>query len=468
VVFWGSGWTTSGTSNDAVVSNYLLHMYFGLGQTKFDSWSTITSQYTDSTGRPAFGSSVLANTVIDTSAPPATVRPQDIAAEAAAGAGHFGVAPGSASDNAQIVVAFQSGQCFGDGFAGSCGKLASSGYCAWHTNLVSNSGTAFLPFTNLPWQLDAQSGCGAGLVNGSNGALDGWSLAAGHEYAETVTDPVPNTGWVDTADNVSGGEIADKCAFAGLPFGLHDPIGNLTLPIGTQNNKVVTAPFAMQSLWSNSANRCVFTSAPQLSVAKPATQKSTIGISVSLQIKASTNTHSPSTFKASGLPTGLSISSSGKITGKPSVTAGTFTPKVTVSDYAKTVSVTFTWQVTSTAGQVTGPGSKCLDVASGLTTSGTKIDLWSCLSQARQKVTFNFSGELAVVGKCVTLANANGTALTLQPCNGASNQVWKRTSSGEYVLKANVKCLTAPKTANGTQLVIAACANASSQHWSLP
>jgi serine protease len=468
VVFWGPGWNTT-NSDESTVENYLLGMYHGLGQTKFDSWSTITSQYADSTGHPAFpGTTVLAGTIIDVSTPPSNVSPSDIGAEAAAGAGAFNIVPGNASDNAQIIVASDTGTCFTDGFGGNCGTPRSSGYCAWHTNLVATSGNAFLPFTNLPWQLDAGSGCGAGFVNGSRGALDGWSMAGGHEYAETVTDPVPNTGWVDTADRVSGGEIADKCAFGGRPFGLHDPIGNITLPIGTSNGKTVTAPFAMQSLWSNAANRCIMTASPQLTVTKPATQRSTIGSSVSLQIIAPTNTHSPSTFKASGLPPGLSINSSGKITGKASVTAGTFTPKVTVSDYAKTASVTFTWQVASTAGRVTGPAAKCLDVASGATTSGTKIDLWPCLSQSRQKVIFNFGGELAVVGKCVTLANTTGTALTLQTCMSTSNQVWRRTSSGEYVLKTDAKCLTAPKTTNGTQLTIATCQNTSSQHWSLP
>jgi hypothetical protein len=162
------------------------------------------------------------------------------------------------------------------------------------------------------------------------------------------------------------------------------------------------------------------------------------------------------------------VSASAFITGKPSVTEGTFTPKVTVSDYAKTVSVTFTWQVTSAAGQVKGPSSKCLDDASGKTANGTRIDLWGCLNQSRQKVTFNYSGELAVVGKCVTLASSRSTTLTLQPCKATSNQKWKRGSSGEYVLAANGRCLTAPRTSNGTQLTVAACKNSSSQHWSLP
>ena len=43
----------------------------------------------------------------------------------------------------------------------------------------------------------------------------------GHEYAEMVTDPAPVTGWIDALDETgstaSGGEIADKCVWAGSP-----------------------------------------------------------------------------------------------------------------------------------------------------------------------------------------------------------------------------------------------------------
>ncbi len=91
----------------------------------------------------------------------------------------------------------------------------------------------------------------------------------------------------------------------------------------------------MQSLWSNAAGRCLLTSAPGLMVATPGTQKSTLGASVSVQVRASSNTGTALTYKASGLPAGLSVgSTSGKITGKPAITAGTFSTTITVSDYA--------------------------------------------------------------------------------------------------------------------------------------
>jgi serine protease len=464
LLLWGPNWGKSNTNANAV-ANYLAAFYYGLGQTAYDSWSTITSQYTDATGHPTFGGPVLNPTIYnDATTPPAMVTPNDVAAEAAVVPSQPGFTDAA---DAQVIVAFESGVCFSDGFGGNCGTPQTSGYCGWHAAATSTTSTAYLPIINLPWQLDAGRGCGANFVNSGNaGLFDGWSLTGGHEYADTIPDPEPPTGYIDTADengsNASGGEIADKCAFGGLPFGVKDPYGDITLSIGTNS----TYPFAVQSLWSNSAGRCVMTTNPKLSVTTPATQKSTLGKAVSLQIKATTNTGVQS-YKATGLPPGLSINAgTGKITGTPRVTAGTFKPNVTVSDYAKSVVVSFAWQVSSAAGPVHGYASKCVDDYFGHTSNGNKIDIWSCTGKAQQKITFAANRELQVLGKCITGGN---TAL-LEPCKAAANQTWTRQSNGEYVLAANRKCLTDPSNSknNGTGLTLAACKNTANQHWSLP
>ena len=44
-------------------------------------------------------------------------------------------------------------------------------------------------------------------------------MVAGHEYAESITDPFPDSGWYDSNDNVSGGEIGDKCAWGAGNWG---------------------------------------------------------------------------------------------------------------------------------------------------------------------------------------------------------------------------------------------------------
>src|SRR5258708_24439953 len=114
------------------------------------------------------------------------------------------------------------------------------------------------PPTPLPYQLDAGILCGENMVNaGSAGTYDATSLDAGHEYAESITDPFPDTGWIDLADTVSGGEIGDKC-------------GNVATDL-----RLTTGVFAMQGLLSNAAGRRLMAHNP-LSLARPGGQASGI------------------------------------------------------------------------------------------------------------------------------------------------------------------------------------------------
>ena len=68
--------------------------------------------------------------------------------------------------------------------------------------------------------------------------LDGVTIVEGHEYAETLTDPYPSTGWIDS----SGQENGDKCAWVKLGQG------------ASQNITLSTGSFAVQSTWSNAYN----------------------------------------------------------------------------------------------------------------------------------------------------------------------------------------------------------------------
>jgi serine protease len=245
VVFWGPTWKTD--TGEEAAANYLLSFYQGLG-TSSDTWSTITSQYADASGSPVFSGSVFGASMVDTSTPPASVTDANLADEAASAALSFGI-PDTSDD--QVVVASQSGTCFSDGFVGSCGTPATQGYCAWHSNTSFDNSNGEISFTNLPYQLDAGFSCGEDWIN-SGGTYDGFSTVGGHEYAEAVTDPFPSSGWIDNSDNVSGGEIGDKCAWAGSGWNGSDPAGDVTLSTGT---------FAMQSLWDNASSRCLMSSA---------------------------------------------------------------------------------------------------------------------------------------------------------------------------------------------------------------
>ena len=458
LLFWGPDW-----SNTSPVFNYMYNFYSGLGVVPDDTWSAITSQYTDSSGAPSFGSSVFEGAWIDSSTPPDPVTQQDLADEA----GGFATSQGITDlADAQIVIASQSGTCFSDGFIGSCGEVNSSGtYCAWHSYTFGGGLSGDLSYTNLPYLLNAGDHCGENFVNsGSAGTDDGFSMVGGHEYAESITDPEPDTGWTDPADTISDGgepgEIADKCVWGGENWGKlgSDPYGDVTLSTGS---------FAMQSLWSNAAGRCVLTTAPVLDVSTPGTQTSTLGRKVSFQVHASTNTGTPLTYSATGLPDGLSISSStGKISGTPGVTAGGYLPRVTVSGAAGSRTVSFGWYVSSKPGAIKGYASKCADDYRNRKRNGNKIDIWQCDGLARQRITFAPSGELKLAGKCIT---ASPGKAVLETCLGTAVQLWTRRSDGEYVVRSG-DCLTDPGKSkkNGTQLRVETCTKAAGQRWSLP
>ena len=211
LVFWGNQWDSDSNG----VESYMSNLFGGLG-TSQDSWSTVTSQYTDSSGRgPSFGGPVLGGSwVDDASAAPASASAADIAAEANVAASHFGVS----GDNVQIDVLSPSGTS-PDGFP-------NTGFCAWHDY------NGNVPYTNMPYVLDAGSSCGADSVQGP---LDGFSIVNGHEYAETATDPEPSSGWVAS----DGEENGDLCAWQNL--------GAINLPTGS---------FAMQPTWSNAVDGC--------------------------------------------------------------------------------------------------------------------------------------------------------------------------------------------------------------------
>jgi serine protease len=322
LLFWGPDWSSS----DPVLL-HLISFYQGLGAAG-DNWSKVTSQYGDGTGHPSFAGSVYAQAYQDTSTPPNPVGSADVAAEADALASQPGV---TVTGNTQIIVVSQSGTCFDSedgGFAGSCGTPQPTGYCAWH------SYDGVVSFTNLPYQLDAGIGCGENFINsGSAGTLDGFSIVGGHEYAESITDPTAGDGWWDFSDPF-GGEIGDKCVWGGIPFGIPDPDGNVHLSTGS---------FAMQSLWSNAAHKCVMRD--KLTLTHPPNMTTIKGRLVNYRMHAVSSIGSKLTWAITGQPTGLHITSGGLITGRPTRVA-VFHVKVTVHDAAGSSAVaSWVWTI---------------------------------------------------------------------------------------------------------------------------
>lgn len=264
LLLWGPRWTAaSGTAPTAY--NRLYAFLHGLGQPR-DTWSTVTSQYTDGSGSPAFGRPVLAAAGIyqDRGVPPSPVTAGDLAAEVRAVAIAAGI---SDFADSQVMVALQPGTCYTPAtgvngaaipvFAGSCGKAKATGSCGWHSD--TTVGGSFLAYSVLPYELDAGKTCGADRVNpGATGQYDGFTMVAGTEFADTVTDPF-GTGWYDPSDAVTPGEIGDKCAWDGKRPGHSAPRGDISLPV-VVGKAIDDFPFAVSSLWSNARSRCELTS----------------------------------------------------------------------------------------------------------------------------------------------------------------------------------------------------------------
>jgi hypothetical protein len=457
LLLWGPNWQTD--PGHQASATYLENFFSGLGNNQAqDNWSTITSPYADGTGVPGFSGLVYAGAFNDLNAPPLNASNAQVGAEADTFATNQNITD---LDDAQIVVATQSGTC-PKGFVGAGCLSTNNPYCAYHS--WSNE-----PYINLPYQIDAGTTCFEDFVNPAPGGNnDGWSIVGGAEYASTITDPF-GTGWIDPSDSVSGGEIGGKCA--GIAAGAAGGAVNLTLATGT---------FAVRSLWSNAAfnggaNGCVATGAIQdsVSITSPGSRSNAVGVSVNLAIQGSSAAGNPLTWSAIGLPAGLSINAStGVVTGTPT-TVAVYHPTITARDVTGAHhSLQFTWTINAAiTGPIKGDHGKCLDDFGSGTTNGNKVDIWTCNGTAAQRWTFS-GGHLMVLGKCLNDATHTGarTKLVIWGCNDHKSQLWTHRSNGEYVLKLNGLCLTDPSgsSVNGTQVQIRVCHAYKDQQWTLP
>jgi putative Ig domain-containing protein/ricin-type beta-trefoil lectin protein len=444
LLLWGPDWSSD--QSQKTTASYLESFYAGLGGPQ-DHWSPITSQYGDSTGRPTFPGSVYMGVYNDTSTPTTGVTASQLAAEADAFTATQDITD---LNDAQIVIATQSGTCPAGFVASSCPSADQGVECAWHDS--SNE-----PFINLPYLLDAGSECGEDSVNPS-GTYDGFSIVGGHEYAETITDPYPPTGWLDP--DGQDGEIADKCAWS-----LQS--SDVTLSTGT---------FAMQPLWSDEADGCVMSQMNKgdITMDNPGTQANYQHTKLSLQAIGTSSDGFQLTWSASGLPSGLTInSSSGLISGKVVATPGTYNVTVSASDPTVTSpsTVSFSWTVNADAGSnVTNKGSRlCLNDYNSATIPGNLIIVWHCSNVGQEKFSHPASrAELIVFGQCVTDHGGGGVGqrINIYPCTGSRDQEWYH-SKGEYILQANNLCLTDPydATLNGMPVVLEKCTNAKDQQW---
>jgi hypothetical protein len=370
IVLWGTWWYCQGSGcvhpgsgNGADVETYLYNYWHGVG-TGNDSLVQVDNQYSDSSGSPTFGNGVWGSNcsadghcgwVAYQQDPPQAPTVQDLAGVAAWGADYFGVA---GNKNAEIIVVSPHG-INPDGFP-------SAGFCAWHSYTTDSAGN-FVAYTNMPYLPDAGGGCDASTSH------DGWSIVGGHEFSETVTDPMLNA-WSDA----SGNEIGDLCAWINL---FHE-----ALPTGS---------FAQQPLWDNRTGGC----------------------------RDSVN----GTITSYNHPTKCVDDY------RSSLVNGT---KVDLYSCNGTQAQAWAQFPNNTLRRYGGYGNantnKCMDITGKKTANGTKIQIWSCTGAWNQQWTYVASKQEWVnpaTGKCLddTGGNlTNGTQLQIWTCNGLSNQKWNR------------------------------------------
>jgi hypothetical protein len=321
LVFWGKWWKSSCTGQQGhgvADENYLTSFFNGRGSGS-DGLSAVATQYHGTSGqRSEFSGKVLYGTFHDCSNPPHSATQTQLGAVAAQYANALKAGHKTVNANTQIVVVSPSGTNPGGGFG--------SIYCAWHSWV--SVGSLELSYTNEPYMPDAGGSCGANFIKSP---LDGWSIVGGHEFMESVNDPQLSAWW-----DASGFEIGDKCAWTGIFV-----------------QSLTTGKFAEQPEWSNAGSNCA--DSDHVTVTNPGTRTTRVHHAASLQISGQATTvyisatvHRALTYTATGLPAGLHISSSGKITGTPTHIA-TYTVHVTGTEAVTTVhaTATFTWKVTS-------------------------------------------------------------------------------------------------------------------------
>jgi serine protease len=228
LVLWGRQWKKGDPSGESALLQSFLN---GVGGS---SWLNTVTQYCQNVavgttfcngaGTPA-GNQVgmLAGVWSDNAlAAPKHPTQSQLASEAAAAAQHFGNTTPASNASVQYVIATSHNHSSA-GFG--------TQYCAYHSWVSSGAGN--VAWTNLPYMTDAGASCGANF-NGL-GADAGITIVEGHEFAETVTDQFPSSGWIDS----SGAEIGDKCAWIRSGQG------------AAADTTFTTGTFAVQSLWSN-------------------------------------------------------------------------------------------------------------------------------------------------------------------------------------------------------------------------
>jgi len=220
LIFWGYKTYGDPDKVEKLLKNYVKHMG-GSGHNNI-----YTQYYMKSGSKTTYitnPSKQLGGVWNDqTNAVPGNPTDSQVAAEALQGVAHFGYDP-----NGSYVVATPHGHS-SSGFG--------TQWCAYHSATYSNG--KYVSYTNSPYMPDAGSSCGANFTSppsDETGTDEGVTIVEGHEYGESITDPVPFSGW-----NSGEGEIGDLCAWQDIQ---NDPFGKKS--------------YTSQPMFSNATASCV-------------------------------------------------------------------------------------------------------------------------------------------------------------------------------------------------------------------
>ena len=325
------------------------------------------------------------------------------------------------------------------------------------------------------------------------------ALTAGGQA--TVTATVTNTGSRAGAD-VAQLYVDDPAASGQPPLQL-EGFQRVNLQPGA--SQTVTIPLTQQNLqyWNSSSNAwststgnygievgdsnadlplsgtLAVTSAElgqPVTITSPGPQEGLAGQSASVPVSAADSTSGQSlSYSATGLPAGVSISStSGTLSGTPS-SAGTSTVTVTAKDgNGAQASASFVWTVVPAAALPASPlvgySGLCVDLSSDNNTNGSVVDVYTCNGTNGQEWTEEANGTVQADGNCLDVtsgATTSGSPVDLYTCNGTGAQVFQPQSDGALLNPASGLCLTDPgsSTTLGTQLQIQTCNGSSDQVW---
>jgi kumamolisin len=236
----------------------------------------------------------------------------------------------------------------GSGSAGGSGGGVSSTYArpSWQTgtnakrtvpdvSADANPSTGYAVYSGGGWDEYGGTSCAAPMWAGFTALVNEKAAAAGKAnvgFMAPKVYPILTSGYATNFHDITSGNNGGFSAGTG-----YDEVTGIGTPIGD----------ALATTLVGSGGG---TGGNTVTVTNPGSQSTTTGSSVSLQISATDSAGAALTYSATGLPTGLSISSAGLITGTAS-TAGTFSTTVTAKDSTNASgSASFTWTVSTSGG----------------------------------------------------------------------------------------------------------------------